>query len=194
MRTNRPDIRTGCSFRCFKTLLFGLTSILYILLFARPCLSQTSHSGKKLEEFIAAAHYHVISFSSWENEGETAGQITVCLDKTHSIFDNIVKTFSGRKIRSRELSVSIIQETEDISSVCQVIILGGNGDFNKSVIERIGDLPILTLSSEEDITSIGGTVYITNKTPKIHLGRLRKVNVRIDAQLLAISEIIGNDR
>lgn len=194
MQINRPDIRTGCSFRCVKTLLLPLASVLCILLSASPCLSQTSQSGKKLEDFIAAAHYHVISFSNWEKDSESTGPITVCIDKTHSIFDNIMKTFSGGKIRSRELAVKIIQEVEGIDSVCQVIILGGNSDFNKTIIGRIGDLPILTMSSEEDITSIGGPVYITNKTPKIHLGRLRKINVRIDSRLLAISEIIGNDK
>lgn len=150
-----------------------------------------SPTKKSLEDLIAIAHFHVISFATWESIAEL-NTIKVCIDETHPFNSSLESTLSGLTTKNRSVEVEPHNLNTDILLSCHVAVLTGDQKKNKAVIERLAKSPVLTMASEEDITEYGGMVYIrSSKTPKFNLAKLKEANIRIDSTLLAISEIVN---
>lgn len=150
----------------------------------------TAHSQVKgdLEDFLIASHFYIISYTNWESELDN---INVCIDKSHNYHEKMFKLLYNKKTNGKELVLKELNEN-NFNSSCSVIILGSDKEKNKSITRAVENLQILTISSEEDITKFGGDVFlVSGKPPKININNLKNKSLRIDSNLLNISEVIN---
>lgn len=144
-------------------------------------------SESKLEELLAAAHFYVISYTAWPSKEE----LRICVPPNHRLKDSLNNTFSNRVTAQRRMTVVDLSTVSDVGKSCEVAILTGDLSEDKELVERIGSSPVLTVSSEIDVTDFGGMIYLPKgKPPRILLKQVNKSGLRIDSALLAISEIV----
>lgn len=143
-------------------------------------------SAEKLEDLLAAAHFYVVSYTAWPNRED----LKICVPENHRLKESLTSVFSNRVTAQRRLLVSPLSENPEYEKTCDAIILSGDDD-DKKILKRVGDRPILTLSSESDVTNEGGMIYLPKgKPPRILLKKVTQSGLRIDSALLAISEIV----
>jgi hypothetical protein len=168
--------------RTFVLLVYYIITIAFMIegsSYAEP--------ATRIEDFIVASHYYVISYSKWEENHEI---IRVCIDPTHKLFENLGTTLEGKKTSNRTIEVNILNESMDITT-CSVCILAKNTSENIRIIQETRNLPILTMSSEEDITKNDGDVFlVSGKPPRINLLTVTNKNITIESSLLGISDVI----
>lgn len=148
-----------------------------------------SSTRAQFDNLLVAAHFYVISYAVWPPSGE----LHICIADTNRLKDALKATLNNRKTSGHQLIAVDLAQNEEIKIIetCNAVILGDQPEWNKTIIDHFRGRPILTLSSETDITTQGGMVFLPQgKPPRILLRQVKDSGLKIDATLLAISEII----
>jgi hypothetical protein len=171
----------------FKKISISKIILGLVILFFKINTSYSQVKGD-LEDFIVASHFYIISYTNWKSELDN---INVCIDKSHNYSKKMFILLHNKKTNGKELILKELNEN-NFNSTCSVIILGADKEKNKLITNAVKSLPILTISNEDDITESRGDVFlVSGKPPKINLNNLKNKSLRIDSNLLNISEVIN---
>lgn len=152
---------------------------------APPVLAQSTGSSK-LDELLAAAHFYVVSYTVWPKNNE----IRVCLSGKSRLQGLLTSVFSSRSSSQRRYLPVVLSAMSKPETECDAVILSNDSEENDQLINRLSAYPILTLSSEVDVTPQGGMVYLPQgKPPRILLERVKKSGLKVESSLLEISDI-----
>lgn len=156
------------------------------ILFPDMLAAQGSNPAK-LNELVAAAHYYVVSFTSWPKPGE----VKICILGEGPLNQTLISVFTNRSSSDRRYLVETIDGQADIIARCDALIIWEESANIDSTLRQIEGRPILTISSGVDLVLKGGMVFLPQgKPPKVHLERVTRSGLKIDAALLEISEIV----
>jgi|GEM_PF-5658694 len=185
----------------FIKLVFFSTSValvLAILIVANPVgvAAQAYTLDQTREATFARAYYYLLAHTEWPsvNRSDLSDrvQLRFCIEKDHILFSALSSIIPKYSISGKPIMVDVLRPDDDVSLMeCDVIALGGNEEVNRTVIKKTIGAPILTVSSESDITAYGGISYIPLGDrllpPKISISALTKSRLVIGASMLDLS-------
>lgn len=168
------------------------TSFFCVLLFcASPTFAQNQRS-ESLEGILSKGYYYLLSYTRWPNI-DALGEIRVCINPRHDLHQELAGFLQQRKIGERRVVVQpLYQADEETLKRCNVVILESERPLNTKIIQITTGAPILTVSSDDDITEYGGIAFITRaselKPPKFNLLAIKASKLQVGAALLDYSE------
>ena len=169
----------------------------FILSYNTDLKAQTPKKQTSVEEILVKHYYYVASYVSWPN-GKELQEVNFCIERGHFLHSSFSKFLPKKKILGKKTNLMFFDLNDKGSQQnCNIIVINGDRKLNSSVIENVKDLPILTMSSEDDITRNGGLVYIpadlSKKAPKVSMSAFKSSNLTLHPTLLNFStKIWGN--
>ena len=183
------------------TFVFGVILILTIVLNSVSILmAQTPNKLKSTQSILVRSYMYVSSNTIWPKK-EDISEVKFCTERGHFLYSFFAKELPKKELDGKPINLQFFRiNDKENQRKCDIIVLNGDEKLNSQVIENVKGHPVLTISSEEDITKKGGLVYIPSdleaekNTPKICIKNLRDTNLKIKTSVLNFSDKVwGKD-
>ncbi|MCC6221233.1 MAG: YfiR family protein, partial [Deltaproteobacteria bacterium] len=103
-------------------LLFFL-GVFFAVGFGSHAYSDSTGSSQSVEEFLVAAHYYILSYTSWPKANGDA-EIDVCIPEAHALYENLRVFMSGKTCKQRIIKVWPLLSGAVPDKHCDALILG----------------------------------------------------------------------
>lgn len=185
--------------RSLKT--FALTALAagtIALSTAGGATAQSADGREISREYLikAAILYNFAKFAEWPSaafRGENAA-LRVCVIGDDP-FGPALDSINGKKVRDRTLKATWIASVQD-ASACHILFVSAseNGRLT-SILEAVGELPILTVADMGEFATSGGIVALKNDNNQsrleINVGAAAKAGVTLSSKLLRLADTVG---
>lgn len=110
-----------------------------------------------------------------------------------NILDNM---YNSQKIRGKKVKIRYIDNIDEISDCKILFICSDMKNQIETILKRIGEKPILSISESDDLAKIGVHInfYITTRGTihfEINEKKAKQANLKIDILLLEIAKIVN---
>jgi len=148
------------------------------------------------DQIKAVFLYNLTHFVTWPEgviESEPIFNIGIIGDGAFT--STLSKTVEAETKEDRLLVVGEIKNTSDISPRCRIVFVSGSAiDKWDAIREKIGDLPILTVSDQRGFTRRGGMVSLIRHNKKIQIEvnykAVQQSGLNMSAKLLRLAHIV----
>ena len=190
-RSPQQRAAAGNALRRYERLTaYGRVVLLSLLLYA-PAFSSAAALQSPEYRVKAAFMYNFSRFVHWPAaEDGQAGNFTLCV-LGHDPFGDALNSLAGKQVRDRELDIRRIDDPALIDG-CQLVFIGGdNSDKLNSIMARLGDHPVLTVSDIDGFTDNGGIIQFRLEDNKvrfsINIDAARQAGLSISSKLLSLA-------
>ena len=171
-----------------KRLLICLHAI---LIGALSCTSMTLHAATKEEAVKAGSIYNFTKFVIWPNDISTRDNFNLCVFSKNKPNAGL-QALSGKLVVDKPLVLHHMIEGSNLNN-CHVAFIAN--DTNKNVqktLNKIINLPILSVSDSPDFINNGGMIGLIKDGPhvsfEINITATNAVGINIGAQLLKLAK------
>jgi YfiR/HmsC-like len=193
---NQPNLNQPAARATHRLLKIAAIVILLGLLFA-PCHSARSE-GPALTEYQVKALF-LLNFTKYVDwPANTFAQdntpITIGVLGDDKFGDNVKIAVAGKTVGGRGISVQTMGNEDDWSK-CQVLFVSASEKKHlPEILDRVRNLPTLTVGETEQFTQQGGIVNFIKKDGKIRLeidlAASRLAKLQISSQLLKVADVV----
>lgn len=137
----------------------------------------------------AAIVYNFTKFVAWPKEFEKSDAPIVIGICGAPELETHLQEYADKSIRSHRLQFVAITEQEELDQ-CSVLFVGGSSSPD-TLLPRLTDLPVLTMSDQDDFLAAGGMVELfLNEGNKVRFDvdekRARRAGMKISAKVLRL--------
>ena len=181
----------GISFRVLVTLLILSAHVLGTAI--------ASEQDSREYQIKAVFLYNFAQFTEWPTNAFESSNAPIVIgivgsDPFGSVLDDTVR---GESVRGRKLVVERYQRMEEIKS-CHVLFISQSEDQRlESILERVKDKPILTVSDIEGSAYRGVMIrFITEEKIRlrVNLDAVENARLTLSSKLLRVAEIVPTKR
>ncbi len=139
----------------------------------------------------AAMLYNFTRFIQWPAGGQNAaGQMAVCV-LGQDPFGEALDAVAGKQTQGKVLVVRRVGGPDDLAG-CQVVFVSASESARAgSILRRLADLPLLTVSDMQGFTQMGGMIGFTLLQNKVRFGinleAARRAGLSISSKLLRLA-------
>ncbi|MBA56511.1 MAG: hypothetical protein CMK89_18830 [Pseudomonadales bacterium] len=148
--------------------------------------------GEEEARLKAAFIYNFTKYVTWPQDIEQAGgSLHVCVLGSEGYFEEL-SHLDGREVRKFKLEIKQLNLSDPIDG-CRVVYVSGLNV--RKFLQSVGNLPVLTISDEEDFIDAGGVIGLVTEGRRIrfdiNLGRARDVELQISSRLLQLARRVN---
>ena len=144
----------------------------------------------------AALLYNFAKFAEWPAAAfaDDTDALRICIIGDNP-FGRALESINGKTVRERTLSAGSIARVEDAAACHILFVSGSESDRLASILDAVGDLPILTVADMGQFATAGGIVALKNDNNQsrleINIGAAEKAGVSLSSKLLRLADTVG---
>ena len=165
--------------------------LLTILLTALISVSVTVHATTKEQAVKAGVIYNITKFTVWPSEAYQGDTFNLCLFGSDNL-GGALEALYGKRVSGTPLAIKR-QLNENELHICHIAFISKESPLNiKKTLNKLHDLPVLTVSDSPDFIKHGGMVKLVRDEKKvgfeIDLKAVKAARLHIGAQLLKLAK------
>lgn len=153
-------------------------------------------AGEFDEYAVKAAYlYNFAKYVEWPSEvfARPDAPLAICI-AGESPFGVALTTLAGKKVGNHPVEVRSTSSSNDLEKCHIVFISRAEQTRSRTLLTRLGHLPILTVSDIEEFARGGGMIGLVEAEQRIrfdiNLATARQANLKLSSQLLKLATII----
>lgn len=164
-------------------------------------LSSPVQAQKSLPEYqvMAALIYKLTKFVTWPDiqTDNRSGRFGVCV-LGENLFGNMLDALEQRKVGDKLIRVYRFDQSSELDQRCQLVFIGESKQaFLDSIVNNLGDRPVLTISDFDGFAQNGGMIEFTKGQQRIgfriNLNQVDAKRLKIAAPLLQLATIVETE-
>jgi hypothetical protein len=156
-------------------------------------------SGQNRAEYKlkAAFIYNFVQFIEWPQEAFVSSNapIVIAILGTDPFGNSLQEIVTGEKVGLRPLQIVRGKTLQEIGTCHLLYVSASEKDEVANILQRVGNLPIFTVSDLENFAERGGMARFFVEQNKlryeINLQAARQGNLKISSKLLRLARIVG---
>jgi hypothetical protein len=154
--------------------------------------------ASSLEYRVKAAFlYNFAKFIEWPPQAfpEPQTPYTICVLGEDPFHGDLDSTTENQLVQGRKLVVRRLADMKGIPGCHILFVASSERDQLRSILDTVGDAPILTVGEDEDFIRLGGRLRFfvsENKVRfEINLAATERAHLKLSAKLLSLARVVG---
>lgn len=163
------------------------------------CASISAQAGEALllseDKIKAGLVYNFLRYTQWPSNPTAESPLTVCI-LGDDPFSGRLLPMGGRTVKLQTIVIHAIEEEDSIQHCYMIIIHPDKKDFWPQLRQKLGVLPVLTVSDFQDFALQGGMIELANIQNRIevhiNVEAVNATGLQIDDSLLKLATVVSS--
>ncbi len=174
-----------------------LGSGVFLMILVVPAWGQSLRGNEN--EIKAAFLVNFTKMVEWPSTAfATKGEpLVICVEGNEDIMKRLFQALNGKSVADHSVSVTRTHDIKDARR-CRVLFAGSETKDIRSILEAVGDAPVLTIGESNGFAQAGGVVNLYQQGDgvrfEINLDAAERAGLKINSRVLGLARIIREPR